>query len=67
MMSQLQEARIPAHTVVDPSAYANDRIHETYCRLRRQSACKAIMQLLPDSWTLNGGYTAIMRYLRRCV
>jgi hypothetical protein len=42
MMSQLQEARIPAHTVVDPSAYANDRIHETYCRLRRQSACKAI-------------------------
>ncbi|MGO9935714.1 MAG: cytochrome P450 [Steroidobacteraceae bacterium] len=36
MISQ-QEARIPDHiaaTLVDPSAYANDRIHETYRWLR---------------------------------
>jgi cytochrome P450 len=37
MMSQFQDARIPAHiasNLVDPSAYANDRIHETYRWLR---------------------------------
>jgi cytochrome P450 len=36
-MSQLQEARIPGHiaaNLVDPAAYASDRIHETYRWLR---------------------------------
>ena len=37
MMSPLQDARIPAHiaaNLVDPSAYATDRIHDTYRWLR---------------------------------
>jgi cytochrome P450 len=37
MTPQLQEARIPDHiaaNLVDPSAYANERIHETYRWLR---------------------------------
>jgi hypothetical protein len=37
MNSQPQSARIPDHiakNLIDPSAYANDRIHETYRWLR---------------------------------